>query len=388
MQTGRHEIQPETVNQAGSPEDGPYTGVVVYLYAYDIAFDIKQEAVAELLSQPVTTFKPDTSKPGPRQSSFFRPRIVRLPPVERLSRLGLLQMERTVKLFPIGAISLAIQVPFRIQRLETLVDYYDLPFNTGTLSDDVKDWAEQIRTQLEPFCNQPVKTLQEADVYTVFCIESPWKSEDGHRYNAERWLQQNLRQIASLLAGQENISLLSNQQADELIKVYTSYYEHDLVVPDWGAALIVDGPNSFQEVLNIIELANVQLTKLVFCDRLLNATLEQSYSHLARPNRAGCHRKLHNLRETEWNLRGLNCELSNMTNIFGGWYLAKIYKNIAEKLYLPNRQRVVNEKLTALRRSCQILRQERTNRWMIILAGTIALFFAVGLFILLLGWWK
>jgi len=55
------------------------------------------------------------------------------------------------------------------------------------------------------------------------------------------------RSIASLLAQEPDIDHLSKQESDESTGRYLSYYENDLVVVDWDAALIIDEPRDFDE---------------------------------------------------------------------------------------------------------------------------------------------
>src|SRR6476469_10016628 len=90
------------------------TGEVVYLYAFDIAYEMKREPVRTLLGQPVAEFVVDTTKRAPRQHSFYRPQMVRLPPMERISDRGPLRLERTVKILQVGAISITIRAPFEV----------------------------------------------------------------------------------------------------------------------------------------------------------------------------------------------------------------------------------------------------------------------------------
>jgi len=59
--------------------------------------------------------------------------MVRLPAMERIGPNGSMRLERTVKLLPVGAISITIRVPFDVPRIEDLVDYHDLQFSSGSL---------------------------------------------------------------------------------------------------------------------------------------------------------------------------------------------------------------------------------------------------------------
>src|SRR5436853_2440599 len=121
-----------------------YSGEVVYMYAFDMAYDMVRQPVTELLGQTVAQFVVDASKRSPRQLFFYRPQMVRLPPLERLGPRGPVRIERTVKILPVGAISITVRVPFAVQEVGELVDYHDLRFSDGTfLSDEVRHLAEE-----------------------------------------------------------------------------------------------------------------------------------------------------------------------------------------------------------------------------------------------------
>src|SRR3954469_23897842 len=94
-----------------------YTGEVVFMYAFDVAYEMKRQPVIQLLGQPVAQFQVDASKRSPRQLFFYRPQMVRLPPVERFGPMGPVRLERTIKLLPVGAISITIRIPFKVERL-------------------------------------------------------------------------------------------------------------------------------------------------------------------------------------------------------------------------------------------------------------------------------
>ena len=60
------------------------TAEAVYIYAFDVAYEMTRTPVRELLGQPVAQFVVDASKRSPRQLFFYRPQMVRLPPLERI----------------------------------------------------------------------------------------------------------------------------------------------------------------------------------------------------------------------------------------------------------------------------------------------------------------
>ena len=87
------------------------------MYAFDVAYEMTRQPVRELLGQPVAQFQVDASKRSPRQLFFYRPQMVRLPPIERIGPRGPVRLERTVKLLPVGAISITVRVPFVVDQI-------------------------------------------------------------------------------------------------------------------------------------------------------------------------------------------------------------------------------------------------------------------------------
>src|SRR6185503_20471503 len=169
---------------------------------------------------------------------------------------------------------------------------------------------------------------------------------------------------------------------------YFSYYDTDIVVIDWDAALIVDEPRYFDEVLYIMELANLQHAELEAYDRILDAAVDRSYRDLSSTSRLRGRTTTtvqRELREIRVDLAGLSDELSNITNFFGDWHLARIYKHLADRFHLADWHHTIDDKLKTLDDLYQILRADQNNRTMLVLELTIVLLFVIDLVILILG---
>src|SRR5437763_12956988 len=119
-----------------------YTGEVVYIYGFDVAYEMKRKPVKEALGQPVAQFVVDASKRSPRHLFFYRPQMVRLPPLEHIGPYGPVRVERVIKILPVGAISITIRVPFVVEQIEDLIVYHDLQFSRGSLNLEVRRLAE------------------------------------------------------------------------------------------------------------------------------------------------------------------------------------------------------------------------------------------------------
>jgi hypothetical protein len=378
--------QPEGTSRAAVPGSVTrYAGEVVYIYAFDVAYDMMRWPVRELLGQAVAQFSVDASKRSPKQLFFYRPQMVRFPPLERIGPNGPVRVDRAVKLLPVGAISIAVRVPFSVSSISELVEYHDLQFSNGSLHAEVRQLAEEVRRELAPYCTRPVQQLADEEAYTVFCIDSPQRELDGAPFKAEDWLRIHRREVASLLTQEPDIDHLSRQEADESTGRHLSYYEHDLVVIDWDAALVIDETQNFDETLYVMELANLQLAELEAYDRILDEALERSYRDLGQQPLRRRRHVLRELREIRIDLARFSDELLNITKFFGDWHLARIYENISARFHLGDWHRTIDEKLKTLDDLYQLLQHDQTNRWMLILELTIVLLFIIDLVILVVG---
>lgn len=362
-----------------------YTGEVVYIYAFDVAYDTARKPIRELLGQPVAQFSVDASKRSPRQLFFYRPQMVRLPPMERIGPLGPVRVERIIKLLPVGAISISVRVPFAVSHFEQLVAFHDLQFSNGSLHDEVRRLAQEVTAELSGHLIRPQPQLPEEEAYTVFCIAAPMRNSQDQPTNAEQWFQGHRQEVAALLTQEEEMERLSSQEAEESTGRYLSYYDNDLVVVDWDAALLIDEPQDFDETLYIMELANLQLAELEAYDRILDDALERSYRDLGeRPLRTRSD-IMRELREIRIDMARFNDELSNSSKFFGDYHLARIYDRIASRFHLADWHHSIDGKLKTLDDLYQILKQDQNHRVMLWLEIAIVLLFVIDLIILMVS---
>lgn len=375
----------EAMSQGLPTKTGRYRGEVVYLFAFDIAYEVSDLKVTRLLDQPLAQFFVDTGKRGPKEVFFYRPLMVRIPPAERIGPHGLVRVEQVVKILSIGAISISVRVPFMVEHVSELVSYHDLKFNNRTLADEARALAQKVQQELSPFCDRPVRELAEEEAYTVFCLESPLPDAAGKKVSAEEWLHNHSRTVAGLLMQESDPRQLSQQEALESTDRHLSYYEDDLVVVDWDAALIVEEREHFEETVYVMELANLQLAELEAYDRLLDATLDRPYRDVGRRPWGSRAAILRELRELRIDLTRMSDELLNISKFFGDWHLARIYQNVSARFHLADWHRTVDEKLKSLDSFYQLLQHDQNNRWMLILETTIVILFIIDVVLLVVG---
>lgn len=355
-----------------------YHGEVVYIHAFDVAYEMIREPGRKLLGQPVVQFVAEISKHHPEQLMFYLPKMIHLPEVERTGPDGPVRIQRTVKLLPVGAISITVRVPFRAASLSELTAFHNLRFSRGSLYEEVKELADQVRRELASCYKQPVETIRDEEDYTVFCIASELTNARGEPVAAPAWLTENRRAVKALLSEEPRPARISKQEIDEVCGRTLSYYDRDVVVLDWDAALIVDEAKGFDEVLHIMELATVQLVELEAYDRNLDEVLNESYRDIAE-SRLGRRRLIRELSEIRIDMTRLSDEVQNITKFFGDWHLARLYQRISERFHLGDWNRAIFHKLKTVSGLYEMLKNDRENRWMLILEAMIVILFIMDL---------
>lgn len=354
-----------------------YRGQIIYMYAFDIAYDMKRQPITELLGCQARDYSLSTNKRSPKQLFFYRPQLFVLPSRECKLDGRTITVQPSVKVFGVGAISVQFRVPFEVQRLEELVAFHSIKLDGKTIEEQLTNLAQEVFEQLKPHSIKPADNLKQAEDYTVFCIE-PFAGGTP----AEDWLKNNEHIVAGILTEEQDSGNLSRQEASESTQQYVSYYKNDLVVVDWDAALVIGERQSLNEILHIMELANVQLVELEAYDRILDNSLETAYRDLAL--RKNVSRQLQQrLREIRIDTARLSDELANTTKFLGDWYLAAVYNRISSRFHLADWNSVIREKLKALADLYQMLQQDWTNYLMMWLEIAIVLLFVIDLVILI-----
>lgn len=361
-------------------------GEIVYFYACDMAYELRRSDLNVLMGRPLLPQQIGLSKRSPRQQLFYVPKIARLEPVTLSTPGGEVQIQRIVKVLPIGAVSITLRFPFSVPDLEALSTLHYPMSAQGILHEHARALAEELRIELAPLAIRPVPKLQEGEDYTVFCIETPASVPEEPPFQSESWFQTHRRVIAALVTLEADSAVLSEQEATESTSQHLSYYHTDLMVADWDAALVVDKPSDFEETLYVLEVANFQLEELIAYDRLLDAALERSYADLLRPpqffNKSGL---LPHLREVRIDLARFRDELENITKFFGDWHLARLYETVSRRFHLADWHRTLDDKLKTLDDLYEMLKQEQNHRLMLVLEASIVFMFLIDIVVLVVG---
>jgi hypothetical protein len=191
--------------------------------------------------------------------------------------------------------------------------------------------------------------------------------------------------VAELLT-QSQTGTLSEMQVGEVLRITRSYTEQDVSVIDWDAALVVDLDGYIDDMLYVLELANLQLEEYRIMDQRLDQYLDRVYEDLSR-RRQGMFiysKTLAMLRLLRVDVTKLNDEVTHISKFFGDWHLARVYSGAAERFYLNQWRQSVENRLSQLDNLYSVVNADINNRRMVWLELLIVLFFAIDLVMLAL----
>lgn len=356
------------------------TAEVIYLYAYDIAHEADLSALEASLRGSAEWFDLGRLKDAPRAFPVYRPLAIQMNSFSGEGSAGPVTLHPSVKVFSVGALSVKIRLPVHCNSPADLLQYRDLRFKDGTTVEArAHDLARQVFTKIREHLDTPVADLPQPEGYTVFCVGELGESVP----DAEAWLVRNERTVAALLVGEPNADRLSTREVEDTLKYRYSYYQHDLAVIDWDAALIVDAPEDYNDTLYVMELANLQLEELRTYDGMLDGALDKAYDDVEKAAHhyigRGRQRVLDELRGIRMDVTKVADEISNITKFFGDWHLARLYMGCASRFHLSEWEASVNQKLGALNGLYTMLQQDNNNRIMLILEASIVALFVIDL---------
>jgi hypothetical protein len=355
-------------------------GEVVYLFAFDVASEIATARVGQILAANPAPFELRSNHNLPKDLPLYRPLACEAQPLE--CNLGDRTVRRLVRIYDLGVVSIAFRIRFEVDSLVALAPFHGTTLTNGqSIAAAARALCAEVCDNLRDAMVQPAP-LGDPEAYTVFCLTAL----DGQT-DAGAWLGEQKRPIAELLS-ESPPDKLSEMQIGEVLRIMRSYTKTDVVVIDWDAALVVDLEGYIDDVLYVLELANLQLEEYKVIDQRLDRYLDRVYDVFNRRQRgvfSTYTQTLAALKLIRVDLTKLNDEVTHISKFFGDWYLARIYVGAAERFYLSHWRQSVEQRLGQLDDLYSMVNADINNRRMVWLELLIVLFFAIDLLML---WFK
>jgi hypothetical protein len=302
---------------------------------------LAQGAVIDLSRRPRTPSS-FTYKPPPLRFPL-EPVPVDLPVLDRQTTAS-----AVATVFDFAAVSLTFRLPFRLAMAE-------LRDRAGRLTESSTSaqFIRAARIALEPLFHALLPAIRNPQWQ-----DSLWEEYFVFQFPPGDPLQPDvlLGPLAGWLAGLVRLEdqPLCDGEVAEALRLALRYGPGDLFVPDWAAAVLLDGEQEAGETLQTIEFANVQLLEYRYIDNRLDDIVTQSYRLLEKASRRklpflrGHERSLQVLGELKVEANGLFERTGNVLKLIGDQYLARVYKLLATRFHLRDWQRNIERKLDAV----------------------------------------
>ncbi|MHB1260563.1 MAG: hypothetical protein ACYC2H_02480 [Thermoplasmatota archaeon] len=200
-------------------------------------------------------------------------------------------------------------------------------------------------------------------------------------------LQRERAALAQLVADAPGESLVPERLASAW-KHTLQYTPGDAAIFGWDHAVVLDGPGEYEDILDVIELANLELLEFRSYDADLDRKLESSFVALDRLwARGGLFRSartaLAEISKLRVRFARLTDNLHDTGKLFGDWYTAQMHRHLHERFHLASWEKAVASKMETLEDLFHLAQEEANHRRTLILEVMVVVLFVLDLAILL-----
>jgi hypothetical protein len=325
-------------------------GQVVALFAFDLGFEV---SLGQLDGLSSTTVPPlSQKKQTPAYLQYARPpRIINLGEVDPLFAVpGTIQ----AMVFDFGAASIAYR--WSLGPPGEKLCLQDMPrlsqeLHGRNLEVDARIQAQRVMEMIRAAIVRPdLSTLVED--YYLFVIE-----EFDRPLPVEELLAQHRSTLAQVLRFETQS--LSGEQQEEALGQRISYFQNDLVLIDWNAAIIYD--RDYWDVANVLELLNVELLEARYIDAELDRRIGEYRGLLHKPTewslpfRSPYGKTIRELAELRIESLVLAKRVEGALKLIGDLYLARVHNAATARFYLPDWEAAISRKLDIIADFYQLL---------------------------------
>ena len=322
------------------PDEAPaivVRGCCHVYHALDIGFSVDLKCCASLIQE--------AHAEGGIQRHTRAPAYLNLRPapvhvsqiIEPIRGANFLSENRvTITIYDFGAVSLEYHVPFE-GTFDQVAALSSELYDNAQFAADARTRAESVLAAIGPAVRR-AKVREDVEDYLIFTIPSLGEAQR----NLSGILRENRQGLTQVLSS--NTKALSRQQEREELSRRIAYYGDDLTIITWNAAMVF-GTN-MEDVLTVLELANVQLCELHYLDDRLDDSLQESYD--IRMQAKSVRTSMDRIRELMLDGQAFSEAVTNAFKPFPDAFLARVYALVSQAMGLNHLDRSIKDKLSLL----------------------------------------
>jgi hypothetical protein len=333
--------------QGLNPDASPLRvkGDAIVMFAFDLGLAIDLEAASRLLRDATQRINVRRKGRAPAPAWFeYEPAPLRVARDAASVTLAGVRSDAIAEctLYDFGAVSVLFRIPLDVP-LDQLPSIAETLDERADLLDEARRIAQTLANDIGAAIAKPGLTPLVED-YAVFALRE-WSGPGTDSLDAT--ISANALTIAQVLQGEHGP--LSPSLVDDQIRARLSFTPSDAAIVGWNAAVLFDADP--EDVLVLLEHANVELLEMRELDLQLDALLERAGALLAAHGKRRFWplgpdaRDLQALAELQTDSSLLFEGVNNALKLIGDQYLARVYRLAAEKLHLPDWDAAVLRKL-------------------------------------------
>jgi hypothetical protein len=368
----------------GTPPNNPPTsagltileGEAHLLFAFDIGLAIELDEAERMLTAAGGVEGRESIGTAQRTPEYFefRPAPLRVARDVPGLTVGGREIDPRVEcvLYDFGAVSLSYRLPIS-GPLEGLVALADELYENPALIAHARQVAESIAVVISRAVRRPgfSPLVEDYVVYHARHVEAPG--------GLAACLADARPTIARVLRAERGP--LSEQEAAEALASSMSYSPMDAVIVDWNAALVVQEPA--QDILTVLEFANVELLEVRYLDDRLDGMLDRTYDHAllgeGEGRRASRKADMRRIAGLQMDAALLFESVNNALKLLGDQYLARVYRLAAHRFHLADWDQSIQRKVSTLEGIYRKMADDQATRRMEVLEWIIILLFVVSI---------
>lgn len=200
---------------------------------------------------------------------------------------------------------------------------------------------KMLRAAEEVLLKQPVEPDFKEE-YTAYCVSK-------YRGDPRKFFTHGHR-IVPLLKS-ENVELSQTEIDKTLNESSLQYAKDDLTIIDWDGAFIFDIKGDWQDTIDVLETANVNLLRLRRLDRLIDGRLDTMVDILRRVPKIS-NKEVRKMMTELMRLRTQSVvefeHAERDIQLIGDWYAGRLYALASKKLHLDRWRQSIRQVLESL----------------------------------------
>jgi hypothetical protein len=359
----------------GLPDLYVAEGMCYAMFAYDVGLSIDLEACEQRIT---ALTQRATIRHKHRAPPYFeyRPAPLRVTQEAESLSLGAYRSGTSVEavVYDFGAVSITYHMPIP-GHFSALLALSDDLYNNPLLLQDSRQRVEQLLMVIAQAVVRPhiANVVEDYAVFQVAAFTTPYQAEDL----CTRYAQQ----IAQLLRFEPQT--LSEQEVREALLCRISFGLDDVTIIDWNAAFLFD--REAEDVLAVLEFANVELLEMRYLDEQLDNDLDQAYAALSRHQRrrfrlpSSPKADLRRIAQMQVDSAILFEGVNNALKLLGDQYLARVYRLALQRFHLEEWDASILRKLQILDSIYHKISDRAANRRLEVLEWIVILLIAISI---------